>query len=98
MPHVRVLIQLDETDPLSVVDREPTIHDLFNELHRRLPEMGTGDIELSMIADKLDTLHHDYTDLVDGDSSDRQPPSVMARYDHEPTGSGAFYPEDNLPS
>jgi hypothetical protein len=38
-------------------------HDLFNELQRRL-EVSEG--ELATLADKVDVLHHDYTDIIQG--------------------------------
>lgn len=45
-----------------------TIHDLFNELHRRLViEAHEADLaksfRLTKVHNKVDELHHDYTDL-----------------------------------
>ncbi len=49
-----------------------TIHDLFNELQRRLEQEGNNSnddhvryVLTKMHASKVDELHHDYTDLTE---------------------------------
>lgn len=49
-------------------DIEPTIHDLFNELHRRLcieceAKPLNDTVPMQRIALEIEALHHDYTEL-----------------------------------
>lgn len=55
-------------DQFDEVGDEPTIHDLFNELHRRLNKKAEHDDfplahDISNLASQIDALHHDYTEL-----------------------------------